>query len=361
MGTQGFDCSGGVLADCLENLGFEVTRQPVQYTGWTHSEDPEVLISCPDGIREIAAKAMIYSPSIKGRGRIEFAGRQELIGVFDWRHFYVKSDDKVIAKLIATESGPAVPLSLEGPQADVASFIISSDDGDWLLEILDSTCEQDVMVSVNLESQLHKGQQFFNVTGSRVDEDAVQSDNEVLICAHYDSIYRSPGANDNGSGLMCAEMVAKKLKDSSILGQTTTVTVAFFGGEELLQLGSRAYLQKRMADGTAGAIDLVMNLDMVGVGNYFWPWVNDDTEPVFREVLNKKPCPYPVEILNPPLAGDHYPFLQQGIPAACFIWWPDPNYHQSTDRYEELDREKIKYTAEICVSFVERFISENLK
>ncbi len=354
MGTDGMKAAAQSLREALECTGYRVHEQVVNYDGWHELGTPHALVYAgPDRLR-MDAKTMIYSPPIDVDGVLVGAGRQMLIGVFHWRHFSVMKDGDLVAQLIATDEGPSVPLSLEGPGMDVPSFIIGAEEGDALEGILDANGVGDIRIRLCTETELLPDQEFSNIVGS------VRSDfpHEVLICAHYDSIYDSPGANDNGSGLICASMVAEELLQLPEF-QNLKITVAFFGGEELLQLGSKAYLKERIDDQTVGQIALVVNLDMVGVGEYFWPWVDPGTEPALRRALAQHLCQYPVKILNPPLAGDHYPFYEWGIPVSCLIWWPDPNYHLPSDVFACLDPGRLSYTARLCVALVREFFSRS--
>ncbi len=353
LGTDGMDRTARVLVETLESLGYDVSSQPVQYQGWRKLADPEVYVTYGGDGFPLEAKMMIYSSGIDVRGEVESAGRQRLIGVFDWRHFDVVDEGIVVARLIATDEGPAIPLSLDAPGADVPSFIIGADDGDKLEGLLSGNRSACPMVRVRAEAEFLPDRVFVNVIGSRGGRSA---EKRVLVCAHYDSIYDSPGANDNGSGVLCATMVARELADLANR-LDLHVTIAFFGGEELLQLGSKAYLERGSDGQDSEDIDLVINLDMVGVGEYMWPWVDDQTEAAVKSSLAHNPCPHPVKIQNPPLAGDHYPFYERGVPSVCLIWWPDPNYHQPGDTFGKLDPQRISYTARLCVDIIREVFS----
>jgi hypothetical protein len=86
----------------------------------------------------------------------------------------------------------------------------------------------------------------------------------VLLCAHYDTISRSPataapGCDDNASGIAVMLEAARVLRDAG-LGER--ILCAAFGGEEQGLYGSRACAEIATAEGWD--IRLVINLDMVG-------------------------------------------------------------------------------------------------
>jgi hypothetical protein len=88
------------------------------------------------------------------------------------------------------------------------------------------------------------------------------SDAIIVLCAHYDTVSESPGANDDGSG------IATILAIANICSQFTfdhTIKFIAFSGEEIMEGGSRNYAQKAYDRGEN--ILAVFNLD--GIGNAF--------------------------------------------------------------------------------------------
>ena len=86
----------------------------------------------------------------------------------------------------------------------------------------------------------------------------------ILVCAHYDSRSEAPhtdapGADDNASGIAVMLEVARILR---VALPTTPVMYAAFAGEEQGLLGSSALALRALEE--QWAIDLVVNLDMVG-------------------------------------------------------------------------------------------------
>jgi len=95
----------------------------------------------------------------------------------------------------------------------------------------------------------------------------------ILICGHYDtilgdnledSVSRSPGANDNASGVAAILEIARIL--FSLVDLKYTLRLVFFSGEEQGLRGSEYYadaITKKNVD-----LRLVINLDMIGVPDY---------------------------------------------------------------------------------------------
>jgi hypothetical protein len=86
----------------------------------------------------------------------------------------------------------------------------------------------------------------------------------VVLGAHFDSVQRGPGADDNTSS------VAINLETARLLAKMPlpcTVVFAFFTAEEAGELGSREYI--RLAKENQRKIAAVLNNDMIGWANDF--------------------------------------------------------------------------------------------
>lgn len=86
-----------------------------------------------------------------------------------------------------------------------------------------------------------------------------ESDAVIIVCAHYDTAKKSPGAIDDGSG------VAAMMAIAQILSQHTynhTIKFIAFSGEEVGAYGSYAYAKKAYESNEN--IRAVLNLDMIG-------------------------------------------------------------------------------------------------
>ncbi len=83
-----------------------------------------------------------------------------------------------------------------------------------------------------------------------------------IICeigAHFDTVSRSPGADDNGSGVAGVLQVAAALRDSQ---PERTIRFCFFAAEEVGLRGSAAHVSLIMERGEN--VDGLLNLEMIG-------------------------------------------------------------------------------------------------
>jgi acetylornithine deacetylase/succinyl-diaminopimelate desuccinylase-like protein len=115
-------------------------------------------------------------------------------------------------------------------------------------------------IEMGLETRKHEWNDedptVFNVEATLLGSNE-ESGEIYIICAHYDTVSESPGADDDGSGV-AAVMAAAKLMSS----YSTEHTVRFvtFSGEEQGLFGSRYYVEEVISENIAG----VLNVDMIG-------------------------------------------------------------------------------------------------
>lgn len=86
-----------------------------------------------------------------------------------------------------------------------------------------------------------------------------ESNNRIVIGAHYDNIEGSLGANDNASGVSILIRIAKVLINNC----DKNIDIVFFDREEYADRGSEAYINHIGKENIAAMI----NLDICGYGN----------------------------------------------------------------------------------------------
>lgn len=136
----------------------------------------------------------------------------------------------------------------------------------------------------------------------------------VLLCAHYDTKYDTPGAADNGSGVSVLLAAAERLSAET---PTYDLEVVAFTNEEYLPVGSAVYLE-RLGDGVDAAmaeLQAVINCDRVGcalgVNSITTLAASDD----FRSALDELVQRYPgVTWVDPWIESDHAFFAFRGVP-----------------------------------------------
>ena len=116
---------------------------------------------------------------------------------------------------------------------------------------------------------------------------------EILVVAHADTVYGSPGGNDNTASVIVMLMMAHAAAAGP--GFNHTLTFVASDAEEFGMLGAKSYGAKRAADGTMKAIRHVLNFDSLTYGPNLWinskdPSVKDIIAAIHRD-LNIRTVP----------------------------------------------------------------------
>jgi hypothetical protein len=187
----------------------------------------------------------------------------------------------------------------------------------------------------------HRGRTVERTAANVIGEIPGQTDERVVVGAHYDTQLEGPGAADNATGVATVLELARAWRG---LAPRRTVVLAAFAVEELAAWGSYSYVV-RHADENEGTVGMV-NLDALGLP---FPGtrvvVADAAMTAFaRESAARTGWEAEGEIDASLYAwGDHNPFIDAGVPA-CWIWrYPPqhPYYHSAGDVLRYVDRDRV--------------------
>ena len=96
---------------------------------------------------------------------------------------------------------------------------------------------------------------------------------EILVLAHADSVIQTEGANDNMASVVVMLLLAHAMSGSV---PEYSITFVATGSEEGAGYnGARHYARRREAEGTAGNIRFVINLDSLTYGPNIWTSTKD--------------------------------------------------------------------------------------
>lgn len=209
---------------------------------------------------------------------------------------------------------------------------------------------QEYGLSVRQQFWEYGGYEDINVEGTL--EGVNKSSNEIyVVCAHYDSVPGSPGADDNGSGTAAVLAAAKVLSNYKF--QHTIKFVTFSGEEEGL-LGSHEYASEAQSNGDN--IVGVINADMIGytVGSIGMTHVVAQEIPssmwitnISFNVSNAYPDKIDLEIIREESHpySDHHSFIRYGYNAIFFIEYEFNDYYHSPE--DTIDKMDLDYASRI--------------
>jgi aminopeptidase YwaD len=172
-------------------------------------------------------------------------------------------------------------------------------------------------VHLRIDSRQEPGHTW-NVIGRRAGagSTAGTGSGRIVLCAHYDTKFDTPGALDNGGGVATLLALAEHLSSSQ---QTLDLECIAFGNEDSgLPTGSELYARDR--EDRFGEIVATLNFD--GVGHA----LDVDTVAImthseaFRELVDGVKQDYPGLIWTDPWPqSDHSVFAWRGVPCLAFM------------------------------------------
>lgn len=278
---------------------------------WIVDGTPSIEFLVPEKLRVEAIPAVFSPPTpIEGiEGKVLNAGQLKMLDSFDWeRYSIVGADRNILAYLISTDYGAQIqPLPEDS----------------WTIPhvILDSSTLQKLQSW--FQSGLEVYVKVYNPTkiSGNVDIISIVSEEPSLkpyplICAHYDTIFNSLGAHDNGSGIAVTLQLANELILSGI-----PCCVAFFDGEEANKAGSRAFVKEAKKSGILSNISFVLEIDSVGIGEEISLLCSKKLYKKLRNLIEQytlqSPTHYKISINAQSKIAfcDVWPFMVEGIPA----------------------------------------------
>jgi hypothetical protein len=198
----------------------------------------------------------------------------------------------------------------------------------------------DEFISMGLEARKHYWE-YNGYYGNNIEatiQGVDDSSNEIfIVCAHYDSVPNSPGADDDGSGTALVLSSAKLMSNHAF---NNTVRFVAFSGEEQGLFGSHFYAQEAAMNNDN--IIAVLNADMIGFAlsqqdeSYVRiyddedsDWITDFTYQVSQEYSD-------IIDLNIEWSGwtwgsDHFSFWEAGYHAIFYAEYNFNDYYHSPD------------------------------
>ena len=179
-----------------------------------------------------------------------------------------------------------------------------------------------------------------------------QPDGIVIVCAHYDTLAISPGADDDGSGVAGVLMMAKIMSEHTF---NATVKFILFSGEEQGLLGSLSYAQKAREQDEN--IIGVLALDKIGyannaedgriirhhadIGSDWMIEISKDISQRYEEYIDLEVISFPFDP-----SSDHKAFVDYGYDGSNLVEQTlNPYYHTSEDLLEHMN---LTYLTNIC-------------
>jgi len=171
----------------------------------------------------------------------------------------------------------------------------------------------------------------------------------VLVSAHYDSVFRGPGAIDNASGVEGIRRVGARVAERD-------VTLVAFAAEEVKLVGSRYYVEEAKLRGQLDDIVGVVNLDSIARGEKLMLLASPDElrgraiEQARALGLHER-----YELEPGPATGgvDSHWFAEARVPAVTLAHFPYDEYHLPDETPELVDERLMADAIDLAVALVE--------
>jgi Zn-dependent M28 family amino/carboxypeptidase len=186
-------------------------------------------------------------------------------------------------------------------------------------------------------------------------------DEAIIVGAHHDHLGRGgpgatsdsvyPGADDNASGVAALLRAAEILQEGPRLARSLVFVT--FTAEEMMMLGSKHFVSHPPVplDGMVAMI----NLDMVGrLDDQPLIVSGTGTAPWWPEVLRASDLPVlrREDRSEVEKGSDHLPFFRSSVPTLYLHNGPHPDYHQPSDRWEEVQIDGVEKAAQLVAAIV---------
>ena len=176
----------------------------------------------------------------------------------------------------------------------------------------------------------------------------IAGDQVILIGAHYDTTPWSVGANDNGSGVATALIVAEELADDEL---PFDIRFVFFGSEETGLHGSNHYAGE-LSQAEVDRIEVMINLDVVATGDL--KVFGDFFTMVYaREVAEKYGVGLTVTEPFQGASSDYAGFDERGVPYVMFYADNLDYINHPSDTVEHVEAEPLGGTVVTVLGLIE--------
>jgi len=328
------------VADAFRELGLEPRFQEFDLVGYD-ADEPELEV---DGERWDAGPCM-YAHAFDGEGTVKRIGESNApVGEGKLPNFaVVDANGRDVARLLTSPfSTGAIPfVSAHAQITTPPTAFVSRVDSERLRD--------GMRVRLKVGGRFLPGRRERNV----IAELPGSTDERILISAHYDSVWRGPGAIDNASGVEGVRRIGEALRGRDL---PRTVQLVAFAAEEIKMTGSRWYVAEAKLRGELAQIAGVVNLDCIAHGEKLNILASPDSL-LGRAVEAARGLGLldRYELVTGPATGgvDSHWFADAGVPAVTILHFPYDEYHLPADSPALVDERLMDDAVALAVELVE--------
>ena len=224
---------------------------------------------------------------------------------------------------------------------------------DWIMDKYES-----YGYSPSLDSFKFSGLELQNLI---IEKPGLIPNHWIVLTAHYDSYNQSPGANDNGSGLVACIQIAKIMKD---IDCEVGIRIVHFSAEESGLVGSTHYVANSLSK--LDQLELVLNLDQLGGtkgadnskitcerDEHMNPATNNAASALKTDTLAQLARTYSFlePEFGPAFSSDYMPFQDSGyVITGLYQESNYPFYHSSNDLVANMDLDATEQVIRVALA-----------
>jgi hypothetical protein len=339
-GSDAATRAADTVADAFRELGLETRFQEFDLVGY-EADEPTLEV---EGERWAAGPCM-YAHPFDGEGTVKRIGESAApVGDGMLPNFaVVDATGSEAARLLTSPfSTGAIPF--------MSSHVHITTPPTAFISRLDAERLHDGMrVRLKVGGRFLPGRRERNV----IAELPGRSPERVLVSAHYDSVWRGPGAIDNASGVEGVRRVGEALQGRDL---PRTVQLVAFAAEEIKLTGSRWFVEEARLRGELAQVAGVVNLDCIARGEKLNLLASPDAL-LGRAVEAARALGlldrYPLET-GPATGGvDSHWFAEAGVPAATILHFPYDEYHLPAESPALVDPKLMDDAVSLALALVD--------
>ena len=334
----------------MEKLGYAVELKQYSFVGWELLEEPKVKFLKPIEI-EVPSIPVVWSGSTDGlevNGKIaNFFSAMKTFEAYDWQRYTVTGLKGEPICYLITRPDMIWAQPLDDWTDEVPYIIVDTNACKLINEWIAEKNDIEVMFLVN-------SRKIPNLQINNIIAPAASRKHRLILCAHYDSMFNTVGAHDNASGVVTLLNLADRLYPTQ-----DNIELIFFDAEEWNKYGSYRYVDDLKAQNDLENIDIVINIDSVGVGDYIYcltsPSIESEVKRIMSNTATSQQIKIEVSSKKEFPQFDSWPFMKMGIPVIQIGTGgekPFPYFHHPRDDLKNIDCGLVDKVVNLLHEFV---------
>lgn len=301
----------------------ECRMERFSFVGWEQTGESTLALVAPF-YRPLQTLPFLGSGGGHFEGSLRPIGLNHVWNIYSWERYAVFHASQVQGYISARPDGDLLSQTLVEGNCDLPHLILGR--GEYAL--IKALTGQEIPLTVRgFAACGERKLQGINIVAPFRSKSPERG--PVIITAHRDTMYNTPGAYDNQSG--CAVLVALA-KLLSRVDLHRDITLVFTDAEECRLEGARHLAENCDCAG----LSYLLNIDGIGRGDEMEIWCGPSSfERRVLQCLIDEPGLKQCYRNPPPPGSDHSPFYNRGVPCAMLTFNDQGIIHTPLDDFNE--------------------------